>query len=283
MDGAPWKHWRTIFNRGFSAKHILNFLPEILNEVLIFKERIRCHAQKNDIILFGEPALKMMIDVTSRVVLGHQFNSQTVYNEMMSALQSQLKWCSAGISSNVLDYLNVFRLLAHCYNSRRMNRYISRVLLERHKSGVECQPIKHKYIVDLALQEDAACDETSKEVLVSNIKLFLLAGYDTTAATTVYLFYLISLHPDVTACLRAEHTAVFGTDTQTTPSLLLSSAQLLNQLPLTLTVIKETLRLYPAASTVREAEPDFYLVDDTGCPASSTEVRGMGQSPWSSS
>lgn len=264
MDGAPWKHWRTIFNPGFSAKHILNLLPEILEEVLIFKEIIQSHAQKNNIILLGEPALNMMIDVAGRIVLDHQFNSQTVYNEMTSALRSQLKWCSAGISSNVLEHLNFVRPLVHWYNSRRMNRYLSRVLHERHKSGGECQHTNRKSILDLALQEDGAVDETSREVLTNNIKLFLLAGYDTTAATTVYLFHLLSLHSDVTARLRAEHTAVFGSNTQITPSLLSSNPQLLNQLPLTLAVIKETLRLYPAASTAREGEPDFYLVTNTG-------------------
>ncbi len=264
MDGALWKHWRTIFNRGFSSKNILDLLPEIVGEGLIFKKVIRTHADKSDIIQLGELALKMTIDVTGRVVLDHQFNSQTTYNEMTSALQSQLKWCSAGISSNVLDYINIARPLVHWYNASRMNRYLSHILLERQKPGEKSRQHNHKSIVDLALQEDAAVDETSKEVLISHIKLFLLAGYDTTAATTVHLLYLLSLHPDVTARLRAEHTAIFGTDPEMTPLMISSSPQLINQLPLTLAVIKETLRLYPAASTVREGEPGFYLIDDTG-------------------
>jgi len=54
--------------------------------------------------------------------------------------------------------------------------------------------------------------------------------------------------------VRQEHDEVFGTDLALAPALIKSNPHSLNKLPYTLAVIKEVLRLFPPASSVRVGE-----------------------------
>ncbi|MCA9966490.1 MAG: cytochrome P450 [Anaerolineales bacterium] len=90
----------------------------------------------------------------------------------------------------------------------------------------------------------------SSEDLVGEMGGIVFAGHETTALTMMWLFYLLSQHPDVEARLMAEVEAVVGTDRP--PAL----ADLPN-MPYTQQVISETLRLYPPVYvTLREADAD---------------------------
>ncbi|RYP38347.1 hypothetical protein DL767_002587 [Monosporascus sp. MG133] len=112
--------------------------------------------------------------------------------------------------------------------------------------------------------EDAATlpqslDESFVEILISNLKSFMFAGHDTMASTTCFIVKCLGENHDSLTKLRAEHDSVFGNDVDSATSLLQRSPHLLHSLPYTLAVIKETLRLYPLASTMREGRRNFYL------------------------
>jgi sterigmatocystin biosynthesis cytochrome P450 monooxygenase len=272
MEGAVWRRWRSIFNPGFSAQNVMSLVPEILKNVLVFRDIIKGHAEKGDIFQLEELALNLSNDITGRVVLSHDFNSQRAFNDMTSALRMQLKWCNSGVGANLLQNVNIVCPLVHCYNTYRMNRYLSRILNYDGTATISTT-VKSKSIFGLALSshptdeiigKEIASDATFKEVVMGQIKLFLLAGSDTTAASLVYTLHLIFRHPDTLSRLRSEHTAIFGSDPSDSPNLLSSEPHLLNQLPFTLAVIKEALRLFPAATTARQGQPGFYLVDQIG-------------------
>jgi cytochrome P450 len=75
------------------------------------------------------------------------------------------------------------------------------------------------------------------------------AGYDTTALALTWAFILLTRHPTVEDCLRAEVDAVLGGRTPTTADV--SRLRYVQQ------VVNETLRLYPSAWVIaREAIRD---------------------------
>lgn len=131
-----------------------------------------------------------------------------------------------------------------------------------------------KPVVNLALETylsespkaaSSGIDPTFKQFALSQMKLFLFAGYDTTASAIVYSIHLLSINPDALKKLVCELDDVFGPDADETASCISKQPQLLNRLSYTSAVIKEALRLYPPVSNTRIAGPGFHLrsEDDT--------------------
>lgn len=105
-----------------------------------------------------------------------------------------------------------------------------------------------------------------KELVKPQLRMFLYAGHDTTSSTLLYCYLLLSRHPDVLAKVRAEHDKVFGSDfsTEHCSQIINSDPTLLNQIPYTSAVIKEVLRVFPPAGSLREGRPDLILADEDG-------------------
>jgi hypothetical protein len=77
-------------------------------------------------------------------------------------------------------------------------------------------------------------------------------------------FHLLSIHPEAHRLLNAEHDPILGTDYNKVAAKISESPHLPNQLPYTLAVIKETLRLYPPASITCSGEPGYSIPDPMG-------------------
>ena len=73
---------------------------------------------------------------------------------------------------------------------------------------------------------------------------------------------MLSKHPEALSQVRQEHDRVFGTDTSAAADLLKANPAILNQCPYTLAVIKETLRIFPPASTSRQGRNDSTALTD---------------------
>jgi cytochrome P450 len=164
------------------------------------------------------------------------------------------------------------------YNGRQMDFYVNKELDKRfqaYKTGsiqVE-KSNQFESVLDLALRDYMAdpvksvsghLDKEFRTMTLRNIRMFLFAGHDSTSSTICYCYYLLFTHREALARIRAEHDSVFGTNLSNTPAALSVDPHLLNQLPYTNAVIKETLRLFPAASSIRQGVPGVDLVDDDG-------------------
>ena len=187
----------------------------------------------------------------------------------------QVRWCTFGAEQNPFKRYNPMRPIVHWYNSRRMNKYVTRTIDSRFAeltSGQESHP-EHasKSIIDLVLTAYLSekplkdklpdMDTTFKRFTMNQIKLFLFAGHDTTSSTMCYIFYILATKPEVRVQVRAEHDSVFGSETSKTALLIMADPTVLNRLPYTIAVIKEVLRMYPSVSSARIGEPDFNIVD----------------------
>ena len=73
---------------------------------------------------------------------------------------------------------------------------------------------------------------------------------------------MLSRHPEALQKARQELDEVFGRDPTQTAELLRAEPALVNKLLYLAGVIKEVLRLYPAASTVRMGQPGYFLEYD---------------------
>lgn len=156
-----------------------------------------------------------------------------------------------------------------------MNAYMHKALKERFDAYAHHpNQTSNKSIIDRSIwtylndvsddsitqRKTTLMDADSKELIIGQIKLFMFSGHDTTSASVCWSFYLLSQSPTNLDRIRAEHDQVFGTSLDQAPAMISDDPHLLNQVPFTLAVIKETLRLFPVASSTRFGEPGFSVV-----------------------
>ncbi|KAL9629571.1 MAG: hypothetical protein Q9204_005194 [Flavoplaca sp. TL-2023a] len=276
MEGDLWKKWRTIFNPGFNSNYLMSLAGGIVEETVQFAKNLEILAQDRALFRMKDLTDNLTMDIIGRIVMNEQLNSQTHNNPLVNGLRMQVKWLTFGADTNPFARYNPIRPIIHWYNSRRMNNYITRIINSRFSElqVPEGDSTKaSKSIIDLVLilylsthssKDPANMDPLFKRFTMNQIKLFLFSGHDTTSSTVCYIFYVLATSPDVLKRVRVEHDSVFGLDPQKAPELITADPYLLNQLPYTLAVIKEVLRLYPAVSGTRIGEPGFDVIDDAG-------------------
>ena len=177
--------------------------------------------------------------------------------------------------ANMVKFLNPWRYVKLWYNNRVMRNLLAPHVergIQQYAStrGALNGPKTINYLaIKSYMQEVQALDEKSGDSLVvdakfveevvGHMKLFIFAGHDTTASTLSFTFNQLARHPQALAALRAEHDALLGTDPADAKARLTAHPELLNQMPYTLAVLKETLRLFPPAATARRGGPDIFL------------------------
>lgn len=170
--------------------------------------------------------------------------------------------------------MNPLRPLVQSYHGNLINKSIRKELenrfiemkQERGEGDLQTGSSKRKSVIALALDaymadpqfgekkditETLALDEHFAQYASYQIRLFLFAGSDTTSSTISYVYHLLFKHPDILRQVREEHDRVFGSDPSSAGEILKSNPAIMNECSLTLAVIKETLRLFPPASTSR--------------------------------
>jgi cytochrome P450 len=193
-------------------------------------------------------------------------------NGFYEAMKAQIGWL---IFDNQPQNLlsrnwNPIRPLAVWNNNRIMKAYLTPLIQEmllgsKEKGGP-------KTILSLAIgaykqgaDKAKILDSTFMHILTANLKVFMLAGHDTTASILSYVYYVLSTNTVVRDAVRREHDAIFGPDPTAVTAKITATPTLLNQLPYTVAVIKETLRMFPPFGTIRAGGADFFLTHpDTG-------------------
>jgi cytochrome P450 len=196
-------------------------------------------------------------------------------NPLASAMRDQINIQVRDEEMNPLRRYSLFQLYREHRNSHTMDSYITAELHKRYaeylSAAIDSKSLAEKSIIDLVIVHymrdrpaSATLDRSFIRWACAQIRLFLFVGHDSTASTIVYSLYLLSKHPKALSRIREEHTAVFGADISTTPAVLRASPKLINQLPFTTAVIKESLRLFPPAAGFRGGEPGAYITDSHG-------------------
>ncbi|PPJ52103.1 hypothetical protein CBER1_09613 [Cercospora berteroae] len=292
-NGALWKKWRSMFNPGFSTQHLITLAPGIVDDALIYVDKLTEYAKKNEVFRLEEETTRLTVDVIGKVVLDVRFNMQRGNNECIDALREQINLLP-NETFNPFAMWRPYGIYRRWRNNRVMHRYIGKVLDERFatkETPAKEKKARKRTIIDLALDsyltgeedlenEDPNAVATSndhpimdaafREGAITQIRIFLFAGHDTTSSTICYVFHLLRKNPQVLERIRREHEEILGPASQTA-SKIQSDPNILHKLEYTLCVIKETLRLFPAASAPRMGEKGLFLTDPKTGEKFSTE------------
>ncbi|KAI1207438.1 vera protein [Annulohypoxylon truncatum] len=281
-----WKSWRTRLNPGFSSRNILALLPNLIEEVSVFVDVLQGLSgganEWGPVFPLLERTMNLTFDIICRATLLHEQTNESS-SPLKIALFDQIRLMSqAGIRRWMPSYW-----VSVAKNNQALRKQIHPHIV----SKLQQDPSSSKAltIIDLAIKHDkdkvdgpfevppsVSDDATFIETLISNVKAFLFAGHDTTASTICFMMKCLQDNPTCLANLRSEHDTVVGLDPLRAASVLKEDPHLLNELPYTIGVIKETLRLYPIAATIRQGTPGSYIT------ASGSTIRYPleGFAPW---
>ncbi|KAI0114207.1 cytochrome P450 4V3 [Hypoxylon sp. NC0597] len=295
-EGQLWKSWRSRFNPGFSPRNLTALLPELIEEAKVFVDGLKSLAGENGewgpVFQFEEKTTNLTFDIIVRASIDLRLHEQSRPSSspspLKAALMDQIKLM--GMVANAARVFPLIRMPWHHAAIRRNNNAMRKILLppiENKLQSTASTKQKKQTILDLAMKYvDRNDPSASKEKpdaefierVVANLKAFIFAGHDTTSSTICFMVKLLQDNPDCLAKLRAEHDSVVGPDPEKAAEVLAASPHLLYSLPYTLGVIKETLRLYPLAATVRDCKtvPGFAVT----APGSPLRYPLEGFGPW---
>ncbi len=197
-------------------------------------------------------------------------HAQTSENDFVAAFRNQLTWLPRSNELNPFRILNPLRPIVFQYNKWRMDRFVSKVMNERFAAlpgvqGKEKDNRKKRPVIDLALDaylndtKSTTIDATFKRFAIDQIKTLMFAGHDTTSSTICNVAYMLYKHPEALQRVRQEYDDVFGTDVEQTAAGIREDPYRLNRLPYSVAIIKEVLRLFPPASSIRKGVPGLFL------------------------
>lgn len=102
-NGELWKKWRTMFNPGFSTQHLMTLVPGIVDDVQVYVEKLKKHAEKKDVFRLEEETTRLTIDVIGKVVLDLHFNMQRGDDPCIKALREQVHLLSNEAKQNPFE------------------------------------------------------------------------------------------------------------------------------------------------------------------------------------
>ncbi|PWY83643.1 cytochrome P450 [Aspergillus sclerotioniger CBS 115572] len=277
MSDKEWKIWRSIFNPGFSAGNMMDLLPEVIDSVQIFCDQLR-ERTNSGVFCLDDLTTRLTMDVILKVVLDMDLDYQRSDNMLATALGYITRWHSFW-DPRVLA--NPLRPIIQRFYGRVLNRLIGQELemrfvemrkahlspnttTKRAKSVIMLAVEAYMTHFDKSLAESITLDKHFSRYATYQIRLFLFAGNDTTSSSIVYVYHLLSQHPEAMRRVRQEHDEVFGPDPNEAARTLREQPALLNRCAYTMAVIRETLRLFPPAGTNRKGRRGVSLTDRDG-------------------
>jgi len=292
-NGGEWKHNTSLFQGFFNNANLDAAVPAVMEQLRLYRDILREKARTPATMFHLEPiTLLLMNDIIGHLLLdldlGNLKSGKTHPLSETMLEQLNLKFAykygmEALLNTGLVSKFRVWR------NSQMLNKHIRhqidihiREYKERQASLVtgysdDKQEEPFKSILGQAVESffaqppaghEAQPDAEFMEMMCAEIRMFFFAGYDSTASAMVACIYTIWRNKEVLARLRAEHDAVFGAylgaEKDDCVERITTEPAILNQLPYTLAVIKETLRLYPPASGLRPGAEDIVLTGRNG-------------------
>ncbi|KAF2396646.1 cytochrome P450 [Trichodelitschia bisporula] len=261
--GEDWKALRKRFNPGFAPSHLITLLPQILSKTEMFTNRLTKLAESGEEFELEKLCTSLTFDIIAAVVLDHDFKAQLPEGQqdsLMTDYAALLKTYDSSEAMPVNRFRNRWgkqpRLIARVDSTLKV--IIRTKFSEELAARAAGHPSKGRSVIQLSLQDITELTPDVLQTTADQVKSFLFAGHDTTSTTLQWAIYELSLSPRIRTALADELDHVLGpaTDFASIATRLLSGKEdLLGRLTYTSAIIKETLRLYPAAASARRSLP----------------------------
>jgi cytochrome P450 len=249
--GEDWRSQRKLMAPFFTPRGVEKYLPLFAADTQRVIQRWQAlQGSGRPVEMFEE-----MMQLTASIILHSVFSTDS--DETLRDIKGAVERIIAFVSNR-----NKARLVLPMWvptpghlrfhrARQRVNAYIRGLIAQRRALPPGQWPDDLLTKMMTTRDEETGAVMADSLLLDNGITLFF-AGHETTARTLGFLWYALSRNPEVEARLHAELDSVLG---EAPPTL-----NDLKRLPYTLQVIKEVMRLYPAAPMyVRDAVADTEL------------------------
>ncbi|XP_010278928.1 PREDICTED: cytochrome P450 714C2-like [Nelumbo nucifera] len=256
-NGIAWAHQRKIIAPQLymdKVKGMIDLITESTISLMnLWKSKIENGGGVGEIKI-DEDLRSFSGDVISRACFGSSYSKARDIFLKLRLLQDAMSKKSLTTGIPGMRYVptksnrEIWRL------EKEIRRLILKVVKEREASK---QPEKDllQTILEGAKEGDLSPEATDR-FIVDNCKNIYLAGYETTAVSSLWTLMLLASHPEWQARVRQEVLQVCGSGK------LLPDADMLRRMKLLTMVIHESLRLYPPVAIIsREALKDMKFGD----------------------
>ncbi len=231
-EGETWARHRRIANPAFRRQTVAGFATTI-------GEHARDHAERwqaDEVIDVAEEMSQLTLAIAARTLFGADLDDRG--RAIGDALSTVLRWHDLQRAS-LVPWRRVVPTLAG-FRARRaeatLDRTVRAIVDARH--GQTPRPDFLGLL--MATQDEETGQGLTDQELRDEVLTLLLAGHETTANTLAWTLYLLSRNPGAARALEAEVDRVL-------PGGTLPVMGDLGHLPYTEAVVKESMRLYPAA------------------------------------
>lgn len=258
--GDLWRRQRRLMAPFFTPRSVEHYLPVMVDDGQAMIERWDQLARRGEPVEMGD---EMML-VTAAIILHTMFSTESTAEmlEIKEAVQTMIQFVAGGQLNPLRPPLWLPTPANRKYFRARelVYTYINALLTQRRAMPEAAWP--DDLLTRLMRARDEQTGEAMSDALLrdESITIFF-AGHETTARTLTFLFYALACHPEVEARLHAEITAVSGDRPPAVADL--------KRMPYALQVVKETLRLYPAAPVYARDTIADDVIDGTPIPAGS--------------
>jgi cytochrome P450 len=238
----------------------MSHLPTFVDKTRIFVDRLDALAESGEEFELEVLCTAVTFDVIGKVALGIDLNAQSPdpaqvhpivkafsnlapyfdFEQMYRSFFSPMAWFQKYLASKQLEK-SVIDVIYEKWNAAHQ---------EKEEKGAKSKDLD-KSVLSLALRDMPVLDSKMAYAASSQLRAFLFAGHDTTSTLLQWAIYSLSINDAAQKEFLAELDRVFGT---LDPMEALSSADganYISELTFTSAIIKETLRLYPPASSAR--------------------------------
>jgi cytochrome P450 len=254
-EGERWLRQRRLIQPGFHRQRIAGLATEMTTQTAAMLTHWQQYEASGEAFDVAQEMMRLTFAIVGRTLFSVDLSGEA--EAIGPALTVALEWANDRTVQLVRLPLSV-----PTPANRRVLRAIEtldamvfRIIEERRR-----RPAGGHDLLSMLLEarDERTGEGMSDQQLRDEVMTLVLAGHETTANALTWTLYLLSKHPTVARRLRAEVVGVLGERVPTSDDL--------PQLPYTLRVIEEALRLYPPAwwierQSVRADEIGEYSIE----------------------
>ncbi|RYP11202.1 hypothetical protein DL765_007855 [Monosporascus sp. GIB2] len=266
----------------------MSLADTMVDATLTFYDILRTKAETGERFELQPYMDKLTSEIIGRVVFDKDVFPQRKSHPIIQLLTQRVRLMPSSDAIFPWQGVDLLRPLKLFLNGRKLDSAISKELDEKIRRRSEQRALeelteshvaKKRSIIDIALN---ACEKEASGIngrshgqimnpqdlpksvrsdIVSSIKTFIFAGTDTTSSTLCWVIYLLHRYPEAFAKLKAELDDYLPHNLADAAARIKEDPYIMNKLEYTAAVFRETLRIFPPASTLRYEIPNGYVIE----------------------